>query len=101
MQFVSDALGDGGHDEEGVAVLRLIIQLENSSGAGPALQSARCILVDLLGLDTVMHVAEHLQESYGESFYVAEGMQKLVADRLRKTGGSGFYEEARRAADPR
>ena len=23
-------------------------------------------LVDLLGLDTVLHVAEHLQESYGD-----------------------------------
>ena len=51
-------------------------------------------LVDLLGLDTVLHVAEHLQESYGDSFYVHEGMRKLVADgRLgAKSGGSGFYE---------
>src|SRR5688572_22032035 len=38
------------------------------------------ILVDMLGLDTVLHVAEHLKESYGDSFYVHEGMQKLVAD---------------------
>jgi enoyl-CoA hydratase/3-hydroxyacyl-CoA dehydrogenase len=50
-------------------------------------------LVDLLGLDTVLHVAEHLRESYGESFYVHEGMQKLVADGHlgAKSGGDGFY----------
>jgi enoyl-CoA hydratase/3-hydroxyacyl-CoA dehydrogenase len=52
-------------------------------------------LVDLLGLDTVMHVAEHLRESYGESFYVHKGMQKLVADGNlgAKSGGSGFYKD--------
>jgi enoyl-CoA hydratase/3-hydroxyacyl-CoA dehydrogenase len=52
-------------------------------------------LVDLLGLDTVLHVAEHLQESYGEErFYVPKGMQKLVSEgRLgAKTNGSGFYD---------
>ena len=37
-------------------------------------------LSDLLGLDTVLHVAEYLQESYGDRFYVHKGMQKLVAD---------------------
>src|SRR3954462_2860559 len=37
-------------------------------------------LVDLLGLDTVLHVPEHLNESYGESFYVHRGKQRLVAD---------------------
>ena len=28
-------------------------------------------LTDLLGLDTVLHVAEHLRESYGDRFYVS------------------------------
>jgi enoyl-CoA hydratase/3-hydroxyacyl-CoA dehydrogenase len=53
------------------------------------------ILVDMLGLDTVMHVAEHLRESYGDSFYVHEGMQKLVADGKlgAKSGGDGFYKD--------
>ena len=37
-------------------------------------------LTDLLGLDTVLHVAEHLHESYGESFYVHKGLKQLVAD---------------------
>ena len=54
-------------------------------------------LVNLLGLDTVLHVAEHLVESYGEErFYVPKGMQKLVADGKlgAKTGGDGFYDPA-------
>ena len=29
-------------------------------------------LSDLLGLDTVLHVAEHLRDSYGDRFYVHE-----------------------------
>ena len=51
-------------------------------------------LTDLLGLDTVLHVAEHLLDSYGDSFYVHDGMQALVeAGELgAKTGGKGFYE---------
>ena len=51
-------------------------------------------LVNLLGLDTVLHVAEHLAESYGpERFHVPAGMQRLVADGKlgAKTGGDGFY----------
>ncbi len=53
------------------------------------------VLVDMLGLDTVMHVAEHLRESYGDSFYVHEGMQGLVADGKlgAKSGGDGFYKD--------
>jgi enoyl-CoA hydratase/3-hydroxyacyl-CoA dehydrogenase len=52
-------------------------------------------LTDLLGLDTVLHVAEHLNESYGESFYVHQGLQGLVADGKLgvKTGGEGFFKE--------
>jgi 3-hydroxyacyl-CoA dehydrogenase len=50
-------------------------------------------LVDLLGLDTVLHVAEHLQESYGDRFYVHKGMQELVGARnLGAKTGRGFYE---------
>ena len=37
-------------------------------------------LSDLLGLDTVLHVAEHLSDSYGETFYVHAGLKQLVAD---------------------
>jgi 3-hydroxyacyl-CoA dehydrogenase len=50
-------------------------------------------LVDLLGLDTVLHVAEHLHASYGDRFYVSESMRQLVADgHLGVKTGKGFYE---------
>jgi len=50
-------------------------------------------LTDLLGLDTVLHVAEHLKDSYGDRFHVHKQMQELVAagDLGAKTG-RGFYE---------
>ena len=51
------------------------------------------LLTDLLGLDTVLHVAEHLRDSYGERFYVHKGMQELVAaGNLGQKTGRGFYE---------
>jgi 3-hydroxyacyl-CoA dehydrogenase len=51
------------------------------------------ILADLLGLDTVLHVAEHLRDAYGESFYVHAGMRDLVAEgKLGAKTGEGFYE---------
>jgi enoyl-CoA hydratase/3-hydroxyacyl-CoA dehydrogenase len=50
-------------------------------------------LTDLLGLDTVLHVAEHMLESYGDSFYVHSGMQALVAaGELGAKTGTGFYD---------
>jgi 3-hydroxyacyl-CoA dehydrogenase len=50
-------------------------------------------LTDLLGLDTVLHVAEHLQESYGDRFYVMPQMKELVeAGNLGAKTGKGFYE---------
>jgi enoyl-CoA hydratase / 3-hydroxyacyl-CoA dehydrogenase len=63
-------------------------------------------LTDLLGLDTVCHVAEHLHESYGESFYVHKGLQGLVADGKlgAKSGGEGFFKDGEQTipgeADP-
>jgi 3-hydroxyacyl-CoA dehydrogenase len=50
-------------------------------------------LTDLLGLDTVLHVAEHLQESYGDRFYVMPQMKELVeAGNLGQKTGKGFYD---------
>jgi 3-hydroxyacyl-CoA dehydrogenase len=50
-------------------------------------------LSDLLGLDTVLHVAEHLRESYGDRFYVSPEMQELVAaGKYGQKTGKGFYE---------
>jgi 3-hydroxyacyl-CoA dehydrogenase len=50
-------------------------------------------LTDLLGLDTVVHVAEHLRDCYGDRFFVHARMRELVAagDLGAKTG-RGFYE---------
>ncbi len=52
-------------------------------------------LTDLLGLDTVLHVAEHLNESYGETFYVHQGLKQLVAEGKlgAKSGGEGFFKD--------
>ena len=50
-------------------------------------------LSDLLGLDTVLHVAEHLHESYGERFFVSPAMKDLVdGGNLGQKTGKGFYE---------
>lgn len=53
-------------------------------------------LCDLLGLDTVLHVAEHLRDSYGDRFYVHARMRELVAEgKLGAKTGEGFYEHGR------
>jgi 3-hydroxyacyl-CoA dehydrogenase len=50
-------------------------------------------LTDLLGLDTVLHVAEHLKDAYGDRFFVHKQMQELVAaGNLGAKTGKGFYE---------
>ncbi len=77
-------------EEQGLSIKKIdeAIQGANVAPMGPF------FLVDLLGLDTVFHVAEHLQESYGDRFFVHQGMKKLVQEGKlgAKTGGSGFYE---------
>jgi 3-hydroxyacyl-CoA dehydrogenase len=41
----------------------------------------------------VLHVAEHLHESYGDRIYVHNGMRGLVtAGNLGTKTGKGFYE---------
>jgi len=76
-------------EESGVDVAELDRRVSESKAApvGPF------YLADLLGLDTVLHVAEYLHESYGESFYVHERMRELVAEgSLGAKTGKGFYE---------
>ncbi len=52
-------------------------------------------LADLLGLDTVLHVAEHLHETLGERFYVHAQMRELVHQgHLGAKTARGFYEHA-------
>jgi enoyl-CoA hydratase/3-hydroxyacyl-CoA dehydrogenase len=50
-------------------------------------------LGDLLGLDTILHVAEYLDASYPGRMHVHGGLRELVAaGKLgAKTGGDGFY----------
>ncbi len=68
--------------------------IDEGVGAASVVPMGPYFLVNLLGLDTVLHVAEHLADSYGpERFYVPKGMAKLVAEGKlgAKTGGEGFY----------
>jgi enoyl-CoA hydratase / 3-hydroxyacyl-CoA dehydrogenase len=68
--------------------------IDEGVGSANVVPMGPYFLVNLLGLDTVLHVAEHLAESYGpERFYVPKGMQRLVAQGKlgAKTGGDGFY----------
>ena len=52
-----------------------------------------CKLGDRLGLDTVMHVAEYLNETLGDTFTVSQQMRELVAaGNLGRKTGKGFYE---------
>src|SRR5580693_5478756 len=74
-----------------------IKQIDAGVGAAGVVPMGPYFLVNLLGLDTVLHVAEHLAESYGdERFYVPKGMQRLVSEKKlgAKTGGDGFYSAA-------
>jgi 3-hydroxyacyl-CoA dehydrogenase len=76
-------------EETGIAIEELdkIVSESKAAPVGPF------YLTDLLGLDTVLHVAEHLRDSYGDRFYVHQRIAELVAagDLGAKTG-KGFYE---------
>jgi len=78
-------------EEKGLSIK----QIDAGVGAAGVSPVGPYHLVDLLGLDTVLHVAEHLLDSYGpERFYAPEGMRRLVGERKlgAKTGGEGFYD---------
>jgi enoyl-CoA hydratase / 3-hydroxyacyl-CoA dehydrogenase len=91
-RILNSAVGEiwRAQEEQGLSIKKI----DDAVGAANVAPMGPFFLVDLLGLDTVLHVAEHLNESYGDSFYVHKGMQKLVADGKlgAKSGGSGFYE---------
>jgi len=79
-------------EETGIDITELDELVKESKAApmGPF------FLSDLLGLDTVLHVAEYLQEAYGDRFFVHQRMRELVAagDLGAKTG-KGFYGHGR------
>jgi 3-hydroxyacyl-CoA dehydrogenase len=75
--------------EEGLDVKEVdkVIQESGAVPMGPF------FLTDMLGLDTVLHVAEHLHDSLGDRFYVMPEMKELVeAGNLGAKTGKGFYE---------
>jgi enoyl-CoA hydratase / 3-hydroxyacyl-CoA dehydrogenase len=74
---------------------KLSIQKIDEGAAGKTAPMGPFVLTDMLGLDTTLHVAEHLKEAYGDRFYVHKGMQKLVKDGKlgAKSGGEGFYKD--------
>jgi 3-hydroxyacyl-CoA dehydrogenase len=77
-------------EEEGIDPKEIdkVVQESKAAPMGPF------FLADMVGLDTTLHVAEHLHESYGdERFYVHKGMKELVeAGNLGQKTGKGFYE---------
>src|SRR5436190_10423543 len=76
-------------DEEGLDYKEVdkLVQESKAAPMGPY------FLGDLLGLDTVLHVAEYLRDSYGDRFYVSAKMKELVeAGNLGQKTGKGFYE---------
>jgi enoyl-CoA hydratase/3-hydroxyacyl-CoA dehydrogenase len=77
-------------EEKGLSVKAL----DEGVGAAGVVPVGPYILVNLLGLDTVLHVAEHMFESYGpERFYVSKALTDLVAQGKlgAKTAGDGTY----------
>ena len=82
-------------EEKGLSIKAI----DEGVGAANVVPMGPYFLISLLGLDTVLHVAEHLHESYdleGEvgRFYVPDGMSRLVSEGKlgAKTGGDGFYD---------
>ena len=73
----------------------LSIKKIDEGAAGKTAPMGPFLLTDMLGLDTTLHVAEHLKEAYGDRFYVHKGMQKLVKEGKlgAKSGGEGFYKD--------
>jgi 3-hydroxyacyl-CoA dehydrogenase len=76
-------------EQEGIDI-KEIDRLVGESKAAPM---GPFFLTDLLGLYTVLHVAEHQHNCYGDRVYVHQGMRELVdAGHLGAKTGKGFYE---------
>ncbi|MFM8790926.1 MAG: 3-hydroxyacyl-CoA dehydrogenase family protein, partial [Solirubrobacterales bacterium] len=70
-RILNSAVGEiwRAQEEQGLSIQKI----DEGVGAANVAPMGPFVLVDLLGLDTVFHVAEHLNESYGDSFYVHQG----------------------------
>ncbi len=92
-RILNSAVGEiwRAQEEQGLSIAKI----DESVAAANVAPMGPFILIDMLGLDTVHHVAEHLLESYGDRFYVHQGMKKLVEDGKfgAKSGGDGFYKD--------
>ena len=78
-------------EEKGLSIKAI----DEGVGAANVVPMGPYFLVNLLGLDTVFHVAEHLAEAYGsERFYVPSSLRDLVSEGKlgAKTGGDGFFD---------
>jgi len=78
-------------DESGVSVEELdeLIKERAQLPMGPFR------VADMSGLDTVVKVAQDMQDAYGDRFYVHRGMQeKVERGELGAKSGKGFYEHA-------
>ena len=92
-RILNSAVGEiwRAQEEQGLSIQKI----DEGVGAANVAPMGPFILVDLLGLDTVYHVAEHLNDSYGDSFYVHQGMKQLVSEGKlgAKSGGDGLYKD--------
>jgi enoyl-CoA hydratase/3-hydroxyacyl-CoA dehydrogenase len=97
-RILNSAVGEiwRAQEEKGLSIAKI-----DEGAAGNTAPMGPFILTDMLGLDTTLHVAEHLEDSYGDRFYVHKGMQKLVADGKlgAKSGGEGFYKDGKPNVD--
>jgi enoyl-CoA hydratase/3-hydroxyacyl-CoA dehydrogenase len=98
-RILNSAVGEvwRAQEQQGLSIAKIdeAVTSANVAPIGPF------VLGDLLGLDTILHVAEHLNEAYGEGFYVHQGMKKLVSEGKlgAKTGGDGFYKDGQPQLD--
>src|SRR3954468_232402 len=76
-------------EEQGLSIKKI----DEGVGAANVVPVGPYFLMNVVGLDTVIHVAENMRDAYGERFYVPSNVQQLVAEgRLgAKTDNNGVY----------